>query len=95
MDDLIEVLIESLFEGLVDGIDSASTSKRLPAGLRILFAALLFLFFGAVFGGMVFAGVMLIKEGTWLLGLIMFAIAAGVLGYLIWKFFKIFNGRSG
>lgn len=93
MEDLIEVLIENLLEGAVDVIDTASTSNRLPAGLRIACAVMLFLFFGGVFGLMIFAGVMLIKDGLWLPGIIMFAIAAFMPGYLIYKFRKIFNSR--
>ncbi|MDE7361014.1 MAG: hypothetical protein K2N38_03670 [Oscillospiraceae bacterium] len=96
MDDIIEVLIENLLEGAVDVIDTASTSNRLPVGLRIACAVMLFLFLGGVFGMMVFVGVMLIKEdGLWLPGIIMFAIAAFMLGYLIYKFRKVFNSRRG
>lgn len=92
MEDIIEVLIENLFEGAVDVIDTASISSRLPVGLRIACAVMLFLFFGGVFGLMIFVGVMLIKEdGLWLPGIIMFAIAAFIPGYLIYKFRKIFN----
>lgn len=92
MEDIIEVLIENLFEGAVDVIDTASTSNRLPVGLRIACTVMLFLFFGGVFGLMIFVGVMLIKEdGLWLPGIIMFAIAAFIPGYLIYKFRKIFN----
>lgn len=96
MEDLIEVVIENLFEGAVDVIDTASTSNRLPAGLRIACAVMLFLFLGGAFGGIIFTGVMLIVEnGLWLLGIIMFAIAALMLGYLLYKFRKIFNSRRG
>lgn len=92
MDDFFEVLLEEVLEGVLDGIDSASTSNRLPAGLRIFFAVLLFGFFGVVFGLMVFVGIMLIKDdGAVLPGVMMFAIAAGILGYLIWKIRKILN----
>lgn len=90
MDDFIEVLIEELLEGIVDGVDSASTSKRLPVGLRIFFAVLLLVFFGGVFGLMTFVGIMLIKDnGAILAGIFMFAIAAFILGYLIRKIRKI------
>lgn len=96
MDDLIEVLLENLLEGAVDVIDTASTSNRLPVGLRILAAVILFLFLGGVFGLIIFTGVMLIKEdGAVLPAVIMFAIAAFMLGYLIYKFHKIFNSRRG
>lgn len=94
MEDLFEVLIENLFEGAVDVIDTASTSNRLPVGVRIVCAVMLFLFLGGAFGGIIFTGVMLIVEdGLWLPGIIMFAIAALMLGYLIYKFRKIFNSR--
>lgn len=92
MEDLFEVVIENLFEGAVDVIDTASTSNRLPVGVRIACAVMLFLFLGGAFGGIIFTGVMLIKEdGLWLPGIIMFAIAALMLGYLIYKFRKISN----
>lgn len=95
MEDLFEVVIENLLEGAVDVIDTASTSSRLPLGLRIACAVMLFLFFGGVFGLMIFAGVMLIVEdGLWLPGIIMFAIAAFIMGYLVWKFKKILNRRN-
>lgn len=94
MEDLFEVLIENLFEGAVDVIDTASTSNRLPLGVRIACAVMLFLFLGGAFGGIIFTGVMLIiADGLWLPGIIMFAIAALMLGYLIYKFRKIFNSR--
>ena len=95
MDDIIEVVIENLLEGAVDVIDTASTSNRLPVGLRIACAVMLFLFLGGVLGMMIFTGVMLIVEnGLWLPGIIMFAIAAFIMGYLIWKFKKISNRRN-
>lgn len=94
MEDLFEVLIENLFEGTLDVIDTASTSSRLPVGVRIVCAVMLFLFLGGAFGGIIFTGIMLIKEdGAVLPAVIMFAIAAFMLGYLIYKFRKIFNSR--
>jgi len=94
MDDVIEVIIEELLEAVLEGIDGASTSKRVPAWLRILAAVLLFLVLSAVFGLMVFTGIMLIKEdGAVLPGIFMFAIAALTEGYLIRKFVKIFKNR--
>ncbi len=95
MDDIIEMLIEEIVEGAVEGIDSASTSNRLPVGVRILFAVLLFVILGGALGLEIFTGVMVIKEnGPVLLGVIMFAIAALTMGYLIWKFRKIMNRRN-
>lgn len=89
MEDFLSELLGELLEGAVDVIDTGSTSRRLPLGLRIACAVMLFLFLGGVFGLIVFTGVMLIKEnGLWLLG-----IAAFMLGYLIYKFRKIFNSR--
>lgn len=94
MEDFLGELISELLEGAVDVIDTGSTSSRLPLGLRIACAVMLFLLLCGAFGLIVFTGVMVIKEdGLWLLGIIMFAIAALMLGYLIFKFRKIFNSR--
>lgn len=96
MEDFITELIGELLEGAVDIVDDGSTNSRLPLGLRIACAVMLFLFLGGVFGLIVFTGVMLVKQdGLWLLGLLMFAIAAFMLGYLIYKLRKIFNSRRG
>lgn len=92
MEDFFGELLSELLDGAVDVIDTGSTSRGLPLGLRIACAVMLFLFLGGAFGLIVFTGVMLIKEdGLWLLGILMFAIAAFMLGYLIYKFRKIFN----
>lgn len=92
MEDFLCELLSDLLEGAVDVIDTGSTSSRQPLGLRIACAVMLFLFLGGVFGLIVFTGVMLVKQdGLWLLGILMFAIAAFMLGYLIYKFRKIFN----
>lgn len=86
--------MSDLLEGAVDVIDTGSTSRRLPLGLRIACAVMLFLFLGGALGLIIFTGVMVIKKnGLWLLGIVMFAIAAFMLGYLIYKFRKIFNSR--
>ncbi len=96
MEDFFGELISELLDGAVDVIDTGSTSSGLPLGLRIACAVMLFLFLGGAFGLIVFTGVMLIKEeGLWLPGIIMFAVAAFMLGYLIFKFRKIFNSRRG
>ena len=95
MEDIIEVVIENLLEGALDIVDTASTSKRLPVGLRIFAAVMLFLILSGVLGGIIFAGVMVIKnDGSVLLGILMFAIAAFIMGYLVWKFKKILNRRN-
>lgn len=94
MEDFFGGLLSDLLEGAVDVIDTGSTSTGLPLGLRIACAVLLLLFLGGAFGLIIFTGVMLIKDdGLWLPGIIMFAIAAFMLGYLIFKFRKIFNSR--
>lgn len=94
MEDFFGELLSDLLEGAVDVIDTGSTSTGLPLGLRIACAVLLLLFLGGAFGLIIFTGVMLIKDGgLWLPGIIMFAIAAFMLGYLIFKFRKIFNSR--
>lgn len=95
MGEFLEVLLEGVLEFIVDVSDTAATSKSAPAPLRILAAVLIFCFFGGAFGGLIFAGVMLIKDGDWIFGVICFAIAALIMWYLIHKFRKIFNSRRG
>lgn len=91
MEDFLESLFGELLEGFVDVVDTASTSDGLPVGLKIASAVMLFLFLGGALGGIIFAGIMLVKEDAALPGVVMFAIAAFILGYLIFKFNKIFK----
>ena len=94
MEDFFGELLSDLLEGAVDVIDTGSTSTGLALGLRIACAVLLLLFLGGAFGLIIFTGVMLIKDdGLWLPGIIMFAIAAFMLGYLIFRFLRISNTR--
>lgn len=88
--DVIEIVIEMVMELVLEGTLGAAESKRVALPLRIASAAVLIAVFGGIDFLMVFVGVKLITEDhSVIAGLVMFALAALSIGYLIWEFFKI------
>ncbi|MBP5606776.1 MAG: hypothetical protein J6X66_00715 [Lachnospiraceae bacterium] len=65
----MEIILEILFELIVEGSFGAVGDKKVPVPIRILAAVFLVLLFGAVVGALVYIG---ISEGNWI------AIAAGI-----------------
>ena len=73
----MEIILEILFELIVEGSIGAVGDKKIPVPIRILAAVFLLLLFGAVVGALIYIG---ISEGSWI------AVAAGIAIVLITVF---------
>lgn len=73
----MEIILEILFELIVEGSIGAVGDKKIPVPIRILAAVFLLLLFGAVVGALIYIG---ISEGSWI------AVAAGIAIALITVF---------
>jgi len=73
----MEIILEILFELIVEGSIGAVGDKKIPVPIRILAAVFLLLLFGAVVGAFIYIG---ISEGSWI------AVAAGIAIALITVF---------
>ena len=73
----MEIILETLFELIVEGSIGAVGDKKIPVPIRILAAVFLLLLFGAVVGTLIYIG---ISEGSWI------AIVAGIAITLITVF---------
>ncbi len=73
----MEIILEILFELIVEGSIGAVGDKKIPVPIRILAAVFLLLLFGAVVGTLIYIG---ISEGSWI------AIVAGIAIVLITVF---------
>lgn len=73
----MEIILEILFELIVEGSIGAVGDKKIPVPIRILAAVFLLLLFGAVVGTLIYIG---ISEGSWI------AIVAGIAIALITVF---------
>lgn len=73
----MEIILEILFELIVEGSIGAVGDKKIPIPIRISAAVFLLLLFGAVVGAFIYIG---ISEGSWI------AVAAGIAIALITVF---------
>lgn len=73
----MEIILEILFELIVEGSIGAVGDKKIPVPIRISAAVFLLLLFGAVVGAFIYIG---ISEGSWI------AVAAGIAIALITVF---------
>ena len=73
----MEIILEILFELILEGSIGAVGDKKIPVPIRILAAVFLLLLFGAVVGAFIYIG---ISEGSWI------AVAAGIAIALITVF---------
>lgn len=75
MEFLFEIIGEAIFELLFAGGEYAVKSSRTPRPIRILLAVISLLFFLAVVGLIIFAGVTMIIESSLVGGIIILAVA--------------------
>ena len=90
MDSLIEMILELVLEGSFE----ASKSKLVPKPMRIILAALVVLFFLAAIGLVVFAGILMIRDGKPLGGAVMFLLAALLLAFSIRGFIRTYLKKA-
>jgi len=89
MDFIVEFFGELLGEALLEGGVSAATDHRRPRWQRVLVLSLLALFFAAVFALIAAAGVIAVREGIPIAGILLFALDLALIVYSFCKLRKI------
>ncbi len=90
----MELLFELILELVMEGSIEASRSKAVPKPVRIVLAALVVLFFLAAIGLIVFAGILMIRDGNTLAGAFMFLLAALLLALSIRGFIRTYLKKA-
>ena len=88
MDFIAEILMEILGETIMEGGESAASSHRLPRWARILALVGLMLFYAAVFGMILLAGIGALRELPWV-SLLLFALDGLLVFMTVHKLRKI------
>lgn len=90
MEFLIELMIDIVAEGLLEGAVDGMDSKKVPMPLRILLAVFLFALLIGVGAFFVFA---VLDSKSVILGILLGAVFIGLFGGLTWKVCKVFKKR--
>lgn len=91
MEFLIELFVEIIASGFVEGAVDGLDSKKVPMPLRILLAVFLF---ALLIGGGVFFVIAVRSTKSVALGILLGVIFAGLFGALTWKVCKVFKKRK-
>lgn len=91
MEFLLELIIEIIAGGLVEGAVDGLDSKKVPMPLRILLAVFLFALLIGV--GVIFVLAILASKSV-ALGILLGAAFVGLFGGLAWKVCKVFRKRK-
>lgn len=83
----MDFIIELIFELIAEGTVELSKSTKVPKLIRYLLIVIIVLFVTGIFGIILFAGLMLLKENV-ILGIVLIAIALLMLVMGIVKFRK-------
>ncbi len=89
MDFIVEFLGELLGEAILEGGASIATDHRRPRWLRALVLSLLALFFAAVFTLIAAGGVIAVREGMPIAGILLIALDLALVACSICKLRKI------
>lgn len=91
MEFLLELIIDIIGEGLIEGAIDGMESKKVPMPLRILLAVVLFALLIGL--GVIFFLVIMSSESL-AVGILLGVVFAGLLGALTWKICKVFKNRK-
>lgn len=89
----MDVIFEFLFEIIFEGVIELAKSRRIPLPFRILAAVIIIALYGGIIFLIVWAGIGCFYStdinGGKTLGVLLFIVAAGLTGAVIWQFIKV------
>lgn len=91
MEFLIELIIDIVGEGILEGAVDGLESQKVPMPLRILLAVFLF---ALLIGAGVFFVIAVKSTESVVLGIVLGTIFVGLFGALTWKVCKVFKNRK-
>ena len=95
MEFIAEILMEILGEAIMEGGETAASSRRLPRWARILALAGLVLFYAALFTILTLVGIAALRnQGALWISLIVFALAGLLVFMVVHKLHKILRTFS-
>lgn len=92
----MDILFEFVFEIIVEGAFEVATSesRRVPVPLRILCMLFIVVLFGGITFMVIFCGVILARDGNWVLAILLFAVAVLFIGGLVRKIIGFSRKRT-
>lgn len=94
MDAIAEIFMEILGELVLEGGVSAASDHRRPKWLRVLILTLMALFFAAVFALMAAGGIIMLKDGKPIAGVLMLALDLALVVLSVYSLRKILRTFS-